>query len=133
MNYNTLKTQHSKELNDFPMAFAFSNEQFAEGLEKLGITKDEALSIPGNGFIRKTDGEAFTELFRRHNQEMAEALTHDDFMVQAIEYELGNHEYCITYNPEPALDALGLSLKNERVARLFKVARESYESNVIDW
>jgi len=133
MNYRTLKTQHAKELNDFPMSFAFSEKQFAEGLEKLGITKDEALSIPGGGFIRKTDGDALTELFRRHNKEMAEELTHDDFMVQAIEYELGNHEYCVTYDPEPALDALGLSLKNERVARLFKVARKSYESKVVDW
>ena len=126
MKYTELKTSHQKELNAFPMAFAFSNEQFKKGLEKLGVEKEDILSIAGGGFIRKSDDKAFSALFIRHDTAMIEAFKDDAFLTDAIRYELGNHEFCITYNPDDALDALGLSLDDERTAECFKAARKQY-------
>ena len=126
MKYNELKETHQKELNAFPMAFAFSNEQFKKGLEKLGVTKEDVLSIAGGGFIRKSDAKAFSDLFLNQDMAMVEAFKDDAFLTDAIRYELGNHEYCITYNPSDAMDALGLSLDDERTAECFKAARKQY-------
>lgn len=126
MKYTELSARQQKEVDAFPMQFAFSDKQLQDGLERLGATKDDVVGIGGGGFIRKSDSDAFFELFKRHTLEMAEALRDDDFMLDAIEYELGNHEYCITYDPEPALSAVGVSLDDERVAKLFPVAKKNY-------
>lgn len=128
MKYTELKQQISEEVNSFPMMFAFSDEQFKEGLKKLGTWIGAICSIGAGGFIRKSDSEAFGAMFDRHNKIMATALKDNDFLTDAIEYELANHEYIITYDPEPALSALGISEKDidDRVRDCFQKARKSY-------
>jgi hypothetical protein len=78
--YLALKRKHQEEVNNFPMMFAFSNKQFAEGMAKLGLTEndtDKIYSIGGGGYIRKTDSEALSEMFDRHNKEMKNAIDSD--------------------------------------------------------
>lgn len=133
MNYLELKSKQQSEIDDFPMAFAFNQKQLDEGLEKLGITASEAIRIPGGGFIRKTDRQSFMDMFSRHAQENDEALKEDDFLVDALEYELGNHEFCITHDPEPALSAVGVTLTNERVQRLLEIAKKLYLTAYYEW
>ena len=41
MNYKELKDKHTKEFSEVPIFWAFSNEQFDEGLKKQGIVKGE--------------------------------------------------------------------------------------------
>ena len=128
MKYIELKQQLSEELNGFPMKFAFSDEQLQEGLNELGATKDEVVSITGGGFIRKIDVDAFKAMFKEHNNRMSEAMKDKDFMIDALVYELGNHEYCITYDPEPALSALGIDVDDidDHVRECFKEAKGIY-------
>ena len=38
MNYREYKAQRQYEFNSLPLFFAFSNEQFDNGMKKLGIT-----------------------------------------------------------------------------------------------
>lgn len=133
MKYTELKSKHEAEINDFPIAFAFTQRQLEEGLSILGITKAEALGTGAGGFIRKTDKVAFLDLFKRHETEREQALQDDEFLLDAIEYELGNHEYCITGDPEPALAVVGVSLENERVSQLFHIARKNYLTNYYEW
>ena len=116
MNYQVLKAKHAEELNDFPIFFAFSNKQFEEGMEKAGLTvtdTDKIYSLTGGGFIKKTDSEAFHAMFKRNNTEISEAIlsdkTGEGFILEMFDYELSNHEYCITGSTEDTLDALGLS------------------------
>lgn len=78
--YLTLKRKHEKEFNDFPMAFAFDDEQFKKGMAKLGLSPedtDKACSIPGNGFIRKTDSQALSDMLTRHAKEKQDAINGD--------------------------------------------------------
>jgi hypothetical protein len=100
------------------MVFAFSNEQFEEGMEKLGLTTtdtDKVYSIGGGGFIRKTDSESFEEMFEMHKKETDEAInndaTGDGYIFDMFSYELANHEYGYTGEIEPTLDALGLTIE----------------------
>ncbi len=126
MNYNELKKKHSEELNAFPMFFAFSNEQFEEGLAKFSADKSELCRIPGNGFIKKEDKADFHALFKRHGEEMKYALKDDAFLTEAIRCELGNYEYCITYDPSSALAALDIKLDDERERKCFEAAKSEY-------
>lgn len=128
--YQDLKAQHSKELNDFKgIFFAFSNKQFIEGLEKLGIEMSEArekiASLPGGGYILKSRSKAFSDLFKKHNAEMKDFKADQEGLFNAIVYELGNHEYCITYDVTDALEALGLTAEDVPADILKKAKRQS--------
>ena len=112
MNYLELKEKQSHELNNFPMMWAFNEKQFNEGLERLRATKENLCRIPGGGFIKKTDAKAFEDMFIRHRQEMDAAISDDEFLTEALTYELSNHEYCITWDATDALNTLGIDRDN---------------------
>lgn len=125
MNYSELKRKQHDELDSFPMFFAFSEKLFEEGMQKLGVTDIKTLfRIPGDGFIRKSDYEKFSSLLDRLDSEMKEALQDREFLIDAIEYELCNHEYGYTYDHEPAIRALGISLDNDMSRECFDVVRK---------
>lgn len=129
--YRDLKDKHQKMLNDFPMAFAFSTKQFEEAKEKLGVkSADELYSIPGGGMIRKSDGKAYGQLRATIAAEQTEAEKEDEYMYQGLRYELGNHEFIITYDPDDALGIFGLNLNevmdDERLSKIFLRARNDY-------
>jgi hypothetical protein len=111
--YLQMKDRHQKEVEAFPMAFAFNDEQFKEGMVKLGLDandKTKILSIGGGGFIRRTDADALSTMFDRIHAEEAEARKNDDYLFQMFAYELSNHEYCYTWDLTDTLRSLGLSL-----------------------
>jgi hypothetical protein len=115
--YETLKEKHQKEVNAFPMAFAFSDKQFAEGMAKLGLKPEDTDKVYGmagtGGFYRRSDAPAFHEMFERHEREKQEAIeadkTGNGYIYQMFIYELHNHEYGYTGDPESALNALDLT------------------------
>ena len=118
-SYTQLKARQQKEVNNFPMAFAFSSNQFDEGMRKLGLEpseKEKIVSIGAGGFIRKADEKAYQEMFQRHHLEREAAMSNDKtgngYLLQMFRYELSNHEYGYTRDAEPALLALGLSLED---------------------
>lgn len=136
--YTELQNKHSKQVNEFPMGFAFSDKQFEEMKVKLGVTDNkELLRIPAGGFIRKTDKEAFNKLFAEINREDEEAMKDDEYLYQGFLYELANHEFCITGDPSDTLDCFGLTIDevraDERLLKLFKKARNEYVNNCEDY
>ena len=126
MKYYELKQRIQNEVNNFPMFFAFSDDQFKEGLEKFGATPSELFRHPSSGFYRKTDAPKLHAMINRHNQELEAAMQDDDFMIDAIRYELANHEYCITFDRTDTVEALGLDMADERTLRCFKAAGKLY-------
>ena len=85
-------------------------------MQKWGLTvndTDKICSLGAGTYIRKTDKEAFCTLINRLTSEKENAiaadLTGDGFIFDMFVYELANHEYCITYDLEDTLDALGLT------------------------
>ena len=115
--YTELKNRHQEEVNAFPKFFAFNNQSFSEGMEKLGVyEKDQVCSIGYGGYIRKTDKDKFIELLRGHRKEREEAIandkTGDGFIYEMFLYELSNHEYSYTLDYEDTLEALGYTYKD---------------------
>ena len=143
--YKEMKDKHHKEVNDFPFFFAFNAKQFEEGMKKLGLDAKDTDKIYkfGNtgGFYRKTDSAMLKEMLVRHDREMAEAIaadtTGDGFIYDMFMYELANHEYCITYDFEPTLDACGLEysevMDNPALRAGLKKAEADYMAQSDEW
>lgn len=115
--YAQMKQRQQREFNAFPMQFAFSEKQFAEGMEQLGLNPSETDNVykaPGGGFYRKEDSQRLKEMFGRFDQGMKEAVaadkTGDGFIYEMFLYELENHEYSYTGELDEALEALGYTL-----------------------
>jgi hypothetical protein len=120
MNYHQLKAKHQKEYNELSEAqgvfYAFSDKQFKEGLQKLGLTEETAKSkissIGGGGYMITDKVQSIADWSDRKYDEMQEALKGEEFLLEALTYELCNHEYCITGDSRDALQALGLEAKD---------------------
>lgn len=112
MDYRQLKSKHADELNAFEgIFFAFSNRQFTKGMEQIGLKPNqtsEIYKLPGGGFILRSRSKAFGDLFDRHQREMDDCLKSPDNLLDALTYELTNHEYVISRDTGPALSSLGL-------------------------
>jgi len=115
--YTVLKEKQQKEVNSFPMFFSFNNQQFEEGMKKLGLEStdtDKIYSLGGGGYYKKTDKNAFHTMFDSHHKEMEAAIkqdtTGDGFIFDMFYYELANHEYTYTDDVTDTLDALGFTL-----------------------
>ena|SRR3990167_2107137 len=123
--YQELKARQSKEMNGFKgIFFAFSNEQFKEGMASIGLTAEDIgkiYSFGAGGYILKERSKNFHAMLERFSQEKDELKKQEQAMIDALAYELRNHEFCITYNPQDALDALGWS-KEEISPKILKKA-----------
>ncbi len=117
--YVALKQKHQDEVNAFPMFFAFNQKQFEEGMKELGLEPTDTDKIyklgRTGGFYRKSDSDALHDMFARHVKEEADAIagdpTGDGYIYQMFNYELANHEYGYTWDPEPTLDAVGMTME----------------------
>lgn len=131
-NYQELMNLNQQEFNNFPHFCAFTNQQFDEGMKKLGVEQEEDICrVTRFTFIRKTDYTDFINLIEKHQARKVEAFNNDEFLKEAIICELKNYEYLYTYDEEPALEALGFSLQdleaNERLKKLLKEATQKLE------
>lgn len=136
--YRELKDRQAKEFSEFPIAFAFSDEQVKEGLKKLGLNEndtDKVTGIGAGGFIKKTDVKKYIELSKRFYRELKEAIAEDktgeSFIKDMFDYELANHEYGYTKELDDTLEAIGITIEeinnNDNLRNGLKLALEEYE------
>lgn len=133
--YTEQKARHSKEFSTFEgIFFAFSNEQFKEGMIKLGLAVDDyasLVSIGAGGYIIKSKRDEFRALFARQAQERKDLKKDEARLVDALVYELGNHEYCITGNPQDALDVFGFTLETVPQSVLKRAIKKYNEAQLL--
>ncbi len=117
--YVALRERQQKEVNDFPLGFAFSDSQFEEMMKEWGLKPtdtDKIARIGGGGFVRKCDSEELHRLFDRHSKELQGEIDADEegtgFVKEMFLYEMYNHEYGYTGDPEDTLMALGLTAED---------------------
>lgn len=138
--YLELKNKHQSEVNNFPLGFAFNEEQFVEMMLKWNLAPedtDKIYSIGGGGYVRKSDAEAMHEMFERHAQEREVAIREnkDDYLYHMFDYELANHEYSYTGDLDDTLDALGLTLEDiEADVRMDEALKRACKHQMeMDW
>lgn len=117
--YTDMRDRQQQAVNDYLNKyafFAFSDQQFERGLEKLGIPEDEAgkrlFSLGGTGgYMLKERSAGFHDLMSAADLERQQAIEDPDtgaaFAYDMFFYELNNHEFCITESTGETLDALG--------------------------
>ena len=132
--YIELKRKHAEELNSFEgIFFAFSNEQFKEGMEKIGLKAEDTkaiYSLGAGGYIRKERSKDFSDMFKRHAEERKTRKKEEKYLFDSLVYELKNHEYCITLDTADALNALGYN-KEDIEPKLLKKAISEVMAEVI--
>lgn len=136
--YSELKKRHQNRINALPLMFAFSQQQFKEGMARWGLTEKDTDKIyklgATGGFYQRKDSTLIFSAFEQNEQEMAAAIAADPdgtgFIKDMFLYEIANHEYCITYDLEPTLDALNLTeddvMNDERLLNGSKLATREY-------
>ena len=114
MKYLELRKRQEQAITDFDGIFyAFNKNQFEEGMIKVGLNMDdtkEILSLGAGGYIVKDKRKQFERIFEHYSKTLKEQLKKKDFLLDALTYELQNHEFCITYSFEQTFDALGITL-----------------------
>ena len=130
--YSDFKLAQRESIDALPIEFAFNDDQFHEMLKKLGLTlseKDKLRRIPGGGFCLATDAKMIVDTMSSWSRKLTEMInSDDDFAVDALRYELDNHEYGYTGEPDDALLELGLpsdvNKLDDRMKTLFCRATE---------
>ena len=113
--YNEQKDRHQKEFGEIKgMFFAFSPKQLKEGLQKIGlppIAESNKLiySLGAGGYILKENIGDLEALMKKHTKERKELRKDRKKLLEALIYELNNHEYCYTGDPTDALEVLDLT------------------------
>lgn len=115
--YLELKLEHQKRVDNFEgLFFAYSNEQFKEGLKKVGLDPesptDKIVTLGDGAYILQSRAKDFMALLDLNEKEKKEYRKDKKQLLDMLIYELNNHEYCITRDPQDALDALGLKLED---------------------
>ena len=113
--YRDMTNRHQAEVNALPIYFAFSEKQFKDMLLRMGVSnpKAELYRSAGGGFYRKADAKLVRSTFARVAKELRDALTTSyEFAVDAFRFELANHEFCITYDLDDTIGALGLVIED---------------------
>ena len=136
--YLELKKENQKKFDDFAKdnvywIFAFSESEFKKKLNENGLSVDEITSIGAGGFIKTSMLSEYVKLYKSLTNEIEAIKDNDEELKKAFMYELANHEYCITYDLDDTLEALGLERKqlqdDVRLALIMNEACKEYLSN----
>lgn len=118
--YTEMRNRHQQMVNSLPMFFAFSQEQFEEGMAAFGLSPNDTnkiYSLGGGtgGYYKRSDAELIRDTFAtieaEEQQAMTDDKTGDGYIFQMFVYELDNHEYSYTNDIEETLNDIGLTEK----------------------
>ena len=138
--YLDLKDRHQKEVNEFPIAYAFNDEQLKEALIKLGAKSvKECVTVFGHGdIVKRENAKPFIEMLKRHTEEVKQRLKDDvEFAQAAFLYEMDNHEYAINWDADDdVLDCFGITFEDIREWGLqlaWEFARRQHFKQMEEW
>lgn len=112
--YLDLQKRHQEELEAFPIAYAFNDEQLERALEKLGAKKEECVTVFGHGdIVKKENAKKLIAMLERQREEMLQRIRDDvEFAEAAFRYEMDNHEYAINWSgDEDVLGVFGITFE----------------------
>lgn len=132
IRYAQFTAQQQKKVDEFVdenMFFAFNNKQFAEGMSKFGLDaksdedkKKICRTIAGGYVLKEKLDELHSLLDQLADEKHAYIYESEENAYDAMLYELQNHEYCITLDPEEALRDLGLGVEEINENKMLKKA-----------
>jgi len=120
--------------------YAFDKKQFDEGLEKIKqkldmskyneTNKFNLLPTQMGAYIVADKMQDYKNAFLEYDKKLKSAFENYDFLVDAIMYEMGNHEYGYMPDDSVILQSLGYNLEqleeNETLKKAWLEARKQY-------
>ena len=95
-----LKRSRQNKVNEYLSKyafFAFSEEQFRDGLKKLGAKEEDLLPLSGTGgFILRDKAQGLYEILKEIDQEKQAALSDPESAYKLFLHALADHEYSYT-------------------------------------
>ena len=137
--YLDLQEEQRKEIEEFPIAYAFSKEQLEEDLKKLDAKREECVTIFNHGdIVKKENAPKFIDMLKRHTKEVQDELIKgEEFAEAAFLYEMDNHEYAINWDGDAdVLGCFSLSEKdivNKGLDRAYRRARNKHMKHAREW
>ncbi|HDF3152199.1 DUF7659 family protein [Staphylococcus chromogenes] len=134
IDYLDLMEEHKREIDQFPLFFAFNDEGIEEGKRKVNAKEDDKIVHVGmNGFVKKADLDAFKDMLDRHEKEhYKNMLESQEYVYHMVKYELANHEYNISYDVTDAFEACGLTdgiiRENPRIDEAVNLAIKDFKA-----
>lgn len=138
--YLDLIEKHRKEVEEFPIAYAFNNKQLQEALKKLGAeSTDECVTVFGHGdIVKKENAKKLIEMLKRHTKEVKDALIADVELAEAaFLYEMDNHEYAINWDgDDDVLRCFGMDwsdIQEHGLQLAWETARRKHFKQMEEW
>ena len=140
--YKEMMKKQEERFNNFKYKFfAFNKEQFAEGMEKLGLNisdTDKIVSIGLGGYVLKSKIDEFENIFKNNRNELNEAFKSDvdgtGFIKDMFLYNMWNIEYIYCMDDERLLEYCGLTLEeynnNSAFQNGYRLAKKQYFDEV---
>ena len=145
MSYRTMKYVDFKEKNDKAfhdfisknVFFAFSDEQFKEGLKKFNIKENEVADklyrYVGGGFMLKSAAKEEKEILKRQHRIANKYFNNYKNLVDALVYEMFNHECGYTGSYTEGLYALGYGFEDLKKDKRLRKAYFQAKRKVWKW
>lgn len=132
-SYAEMLEFNRQEVEAFPLFYAFTDEALEEGMQRLGVDSfEEICKVGWATFVRKSDFNTYAEMIEQQQARKEEALKDPLFLKNALIYELFNHEYAYTLEPDEAVEALGFQMRDvENNQRFMKILKQA-EKYVLD-
>jgi hypothetical protein len=138
--YLEMKRRHEEEMNDFPIAYAFNDEQLQQALEKLGVASTkECVTVFGHGdIVKRENAKPLVDMLARHTNEIRDKLKEDvEFAEAAFLYEMDNHEYAINWSAdEDVLECFCIDwdfIRKYGLQMAYDSARNKHFKHMEDW
>lgn len=139
LTYVELMKKHQQELSDFPIAYAFNDEQLKEALVKLGVNDiSECVTVFNHGdIVKRENAPKLIAMMKGHTKELHEALKDEEFAEAAFLYEMDNHEYAINWSADDdVLNCFCLTFKQLKEMNLvdaYNRARNKHMKHAEEW
>lgn len=129
--YKQREAERQAIISNAHLIRAFSKEQLESNADYQEAVKNwEKLYNYLGALITMKNYQKLKAEQEKSDAELDELFKNDDFFLDAVEYELANHEHCYEY-----FDALKFFWleKNKRNVDLFKQAEKNYFSKLEEW
>ena len=131
MTYKEYKKQRQESFNQLPIFVTFHQGKLNSWVEEIKPFKP--ISLGNSSFISSEFLPQLEEHSKKWDSIILEKMQEKDFLKDAFKYEMSNHEYSYTLEPEDTLVALGfknLEQLNKIELEAWKEAKKEYLAKI---
>ena len=134
--YTQFKNNNFKEYDKFiskNVFFAFSENQFKKGLDRLGVSENAICCLNNGGYMLKSASNQRKQIIKKYYKNQRKYLSNFKNLLSALMYEMKNHECFYTGDLMEGVEALGFKekdlYKNKKLQKAYNICVKNYYNN----